>query len=360
MIGEAGIITKKGEVILDTLFSSLLPFPLELLCFLVSLGITMAAAGWFTRRLETICDRLELSAGVLSILGALGANIPNYVASFDAIAHGSTVVGLGIIIGSNIYNIAIILGIATFVTNDRQGIHFSWEEASQVWYVGGYTLAIMLTTLLAVWLLPQHDFWPVFSHSPLARWVLFLVLFATSGLFAAFAWHILRRPHPVHAEKHLAEPRATRRHSLPSLVVEVIVALVVALGGVVVMVQAGQNLTTELHMVPALAGLLVLAVATSLPNTVVALILVRTGRAAACVEEIFSSNSVNSALGIALPLLFWYQGIHDPLLLLLDAPLMVLLMLMALLGTRRHRLNRHLGLALLLIYGAWVGTHLFL
>ncbi|HEY3993069.1 MAG TPA: hypothetical protein VGM01_09350 [Ktedonobacteraceae bacterium] len=90
----------------------MLPWPLELLCFFISLGLTMAAA-WFTRRLEAICDRLELSAGVLSILEARGANIPNDVASIDAIARGSSEVGLGIIVGSNIYNIAIILGLAT-------------------------------------------------------------------------------------------------------------------------------------------------------------------------------------------------------------------------------------------------------
>ena len=39
------------------------------------------------------------------------------------------------------------------------------------------------------------------------------------------------------------------------------------------MVQSGQTLTNLLHMPPVLAGLLVLAVATSLPNLVVAFLL---------------------------------------------------------------------------------------
>jgi len=89
--------------------SSLLSLSLLLLCFVVSLLVAVGASAWFTRRLETISDLFDLSPGLLSLLGALGANIPNYVASFVAAASGQLVVGLGIIIGSNIYNIAIIL-----------------------------------------------------------------------------------------------------------------------------------------------------------------------------------------------------------------------------------------------------------
>ena len=56
------------------------PFLVVLTLFLVSLLIVLSAAAWFTRRLEALCDRLDLSVGMLSILSALGANIPNYVA----------------------------------------------------------------------------------------------------------------------------------------------------------------------------------------------------------------------------------------------------------------------------------------
>ncbi len=106
-----------------------------------------------------------------------------------------------------------------------------------------------------------------------------------------------------------------------------------------------------------LAGLLVLAVATSLPNTIVAFILARTDREASCVEEIFSSNSINATLGIALPVLFWHSVVHDQLLLWLDAPLMVVLTLAGLLCVLRRRVDRIVGALLLLSYVAWVIVH---
>ena len=63
---------------------SLFSLSLLLLVFVVSLLLAVGASAWFTRRLETISDLFDLSPGLLSLLGALGANIPNYVASLVA------------------------------------------------------------------------------------------------------------------------------------------------------------------------------------------------------------------------------------------------------------------------------------
>jgi len=138
---------------------------------------------------------------------------------------------------------------------------------------------------------------------------------------------------------------------------EVVFALVLALGGVIVMVQTGQALAVDIRLPPTILGLVVLAVATSLPNTVVAITLARTDRASACVEEVLSSNSINAALGIALPLLLW-QNIHpDPKLLFPDALLMVALTLIALICALRQRVSRLTGFLLVLVYVSWVVVH---
>lgn len=89
-----------------------------------------------------------------------------------------------------------------------------------------------------------------------------------------------------------------------------------------------------MHLPETILSLVILAIATSLPNTVVAFTLARTGRASTSVEEVFSSNSVNVALGVALPLLLWPGARDIRLLVLLDAPLMVALTMVALLCVR--------------------------
>ena len=348
---------------MNVLLSPTSPFLLMLALFLISLLIVLSAAAWFTRRLEALCDRLDLSAGMLSILSALGANIPNYFASIVAIANGQQDVGLGIIIGSNIYNLAIILGISALAAPGSHGIHLRLKEKHDVLIIAYYAFAITLTTLVAIWLLPRSPIGVPVSTQLLTFVPLVLALILAVAIFGSLVLHIVRRPHPPHVEtisKQEESKPDTLSVSLQRLIAEVLFALVVALGGVIVMVQSGEQLTADLHMPSVLAGLLVLAVATSLPNTVVAVILVRTGRMAACVEEIYSSNSINAALGIALPLLLWHTLVQDHLLLVLDGPFIVVLTVGTIVCIRMSRLHRITGFLLLLSYVLWVGLHLLL
>ena len=347
---------------------SFLSLSLLLLVFVVSLLLAVGASAWFTRRLETISDLFDLSPGLLSLLGALGANIPNYVASFVAVASGQFVVGLGIILGSNIYNMAIILGISTFASKAQQGIALTRTAARDVRVVASYTLAIMLTTLLAVGLLSWRAGGATLPLSIPVTVVLLATNLLSLGLFCMLASHSLQRVphrHPV-TETPTAlideadyPPPGKKRMAATRSLGEAVLALVLALGGVIVMVQTGQAFAVGIHLSQAILGLVVLAVATSLPNTVVAFTLARTNRASACMEEVLSSNSINASLGIALPLLLW-QHIHPyPVLLFPDALLMVALTLTALIGALRQRVSRLTGFLLVLVYVSWVVVHAF-
>jgi cation:H+ antiporter len=343
---------------------SISPLPVALLLFLISLIIVMGSAAWFTRRLEALCELFGLSIGILSLLSAIGANIPNYAASMDAIITGHTDVGIGIIVGSDIYNIAIILGLCILASREIPGITLKAQEAQDARNIAWYALAITLGILAAIALLPPRmaiaDTW---QASP-ARFLLLLVNLVVLGIFTRLIVHVLRRSHPAltsplvaHSPTHLSKSPSVRVFRLGA---EVVLSLLVALMGVVVMVQTGQTASTDFHLPQALIGLVVLAVATSLPNTVVAVSLARTDEAAASVEEIFSSNSINAALGITLPLLFWPGGLYDRSILFLDIPLTVLLTLSMLFGVFRGRMSRSFGVALLCIYAVWVVVHLWI
>jgi cation:H+ antiporter len=345
-------------------FNILSLLPVALLLFLVSLIIVMVTSAWFTRRLEALCEMFGLSIGMLSLLSAIGANIPNYVASVIAIISGHVDVGIGIIVGSSVYNIAIILGICTLASPEASGIALNAQESQDVRGIAWYALTIMLGILGVLALLAEmpvageiRTVGPAFLLLPGASMVVLVI-------FSALIVHILRRSHPApasslatHAHTHLSKSPPVRVFRLGG---EVALSLLVALMGVIVMVQSGQTMSVDLHLPQALTGLLVLAVATSLPNTVVAVSLTRTGEAAACVEEIFSSNSINAALGVALPLLFWQGVLHDRSFLFLDMPLTIVLTLGMLVGTLRRRISRAFGMVLLCTYAVWIMVHLWI
>ncbi len=362
LIGQVDTTT---ELELKMLFlNSLSLLPVVLLLFLVSLTIVMVTAAWFTRRLEALCEMTGLSIGILSLLSAIGANIPNYAASAVAIIGGHTDVGIGIIVGSSVYNIAIILGLCTLASPEASGITLNAQESQDVRGIAWYGLTIMLSILGVLALLAAT---PTAGEVRKAGPALFLLPSASAvvlGIFSALIVHILRRSHPAptsslatHSHAHLSTSPSVRVFSLSG---EVALSLMLTLMGVVVMVQSGQAMSVDLHLPQALTGLVVLAVATSLPNTVVAVSLTRTDEAAACVEEIFSSNSINTALGVALPLLFWQGTLHDRSFLFLDMPLTIVLTLGMIVGVFRRRMSRGFGLVLLCIYAAWVIVHLWI
>jgi cation:H+ antiporter len=346
------------------------PAALSAILFLISLLVALGASSWFTRRLENICDLLALPDSLLSLLGALGANIPNYAASIVALAHGQVAEGLGIIIGSNIYNVAIILAVSTYATSFSTGIRFNARQAGDARTVGWYTIAILCCTMGSVTMLSfiptKISSLTLFPSDILIVIFTVLISVVTLGLFGGLSYHALRRtshvqhtgykqevaPAFVLAERQKARVGSFRAFGGATL------ALLTALGSVVVMVNAGQSFANVVHMPPAILGLLVLAVATSLPNTVVAFLLARTGRGTACVEEVFSSNSINATLGIALPLLIWRDALHDPLLLLLDTPLMIALTLIALWCVQVHRVRHSVALLLFIGYVGWIIVHL--
>jgi cation:H+ antiporter len=342
-----------------------------IMVFVASLLLTVGASAWFTRRLEFIGDHLHFSPGLLSGLAALGANIPNYVAALSAAISGQAGIGIGIIIGSNIYNIAVILGISAFASPARQGMTLSPQEAQDAQQVGGLTLTMMVTTALAVAFFSWKASLP-HQAMPQASIALLAFNLLTLGIFGVLAAHALRQPKaepvvPPVRSNHIttrSDPgrsaRSRQGWETTRALGEMVVALCLALGGVIVMVQTGQTVALDIHLPPAILSLIVLAIATSLPNTVVALTLTRTGRASASVEEVFSSNSVNAALGIALPLLFWSGLQSDRFLVLLDGPLMLVLTALALLCVRKQHVSRAMGLLLLLVYLGWIMIHVLL
>lgn len=324
--------------------------------FIVSLAIVIMASAHFTRKLETLCEIFKFSVGILSLLSALGANIPNYVSSTIAMLDGHLDLGIGIILGSNLYNITIILGLCTFVTPAGNGIYLGMQAKRHVGVIAWYTFAITLGTWGMSALLPGSPFVGILASILPIRLFFLCMAVLILAIFGGFFVRILRHSHEHpdtsvmdHTQVHHKTPFAVMRLSS-----EILLMLVIALGGVMVMVQSGQTLTSDLHMPSVLAGLLVLAVATSLPNTIVALSLVRTGEVAACVEEIYSSASINTVLGIALPLVIWPSVLQDRFLLFLDSPLLLALTLGVLFCIMRRHFSRGLGFMLLSVYIMWV------
>ncbi len=86
-----------------------------ILIFFGSLILSSLSSVVLAGNIDRIGTRLNLSEGLLGFLTALGANAPEISTAVIAIMAHSHDLGMGVVIGSNIYNLAALLGLAAVV-----------------------------------------------------------------------------------------------------------------------------------------------------------------------------------------------------------------------------------------------------
>ena len=90
--------------------------PIALLLFATSLAATLTAAGLFARRLDRLGGRLGIHEAVLGLLTALAADAPELSSGITAMARGEGGVGVGVLLGSNVFNIAAMVGVSAVLS----------------------------------------------------------------------------------------------------------------------------------------------------------------------------------------------------------------------------------------------------
>src|SRR5438477_5996838 len=88
------------------------PDALLAVLFALSAAVSLGTSWVLVSRLERVGLRLGLSEALLGMLAALAANAPEITAAVAALAGGHTRIGAGVALGSNVFNLAALLGLA--------------------------------------------------------------------------------------------------------------------------------------------------------------------------------------------------------------------------------------------------------
>src|SRR5690242_2403522 len=132
------------------------------LAFAASAVVSLGSSWVLVSRLERVGARLGLSEALLGMVAALAANAPEITAAVTALATGQSRVGAGVVLGSNVFNLAALLGFAAVVAGrialhrrviELQGAVASWVGVVAVVVVvgaisAGAGLALALVVLL--------------------------------------------------------------------------------------------------------------------------------------------------------------------------------------------------------------------
>lgn len=268
------------------------------LIFIGCLALSVVSSIVLAELLDRIGNRFRLPEGLVGILTALGADSPEIAAAVTAITAGSSDLGVGIVLGSNLFNIAALLGVSAVVAGAirirRRALVLQGTVALMITVVGvalvlGALGPVVSLVLVALVVMPYL----VLSSLREAR----LRTLVPGGSIQRFLIAAV-----ADQEKELRSgqtaPAATRTDLLA--VVPVLVAVVVASIG---LVHSARSLGQRYAIPDAVTGTLVLAVLTGIPNLLAAIRLARRGRGSAVISEALNSNSINIGVGLCIPAL---------------------------------------------------------
>ncbi len=264
--------------------------------FALAAAISVGASWLLVTSLERVGLRLGLSEALLGMLAALAADAPEITTAVTALLRHDQRVGAGVVIGSNVFNLAALIGLAAVVAG-RIALHprvIELAGAVALW-IAGVTLAVVAGAFsalvgLVLVLLVMVPYIVVLGvrHERLAR--LRLPRAWTGWLIAAISEEELELEVAIHPR------RGQMRDTLAAAG-----AVGIVVGASIAMERTASELGSR-HSVPEIVvGALVLAGVTSLPNAVAAVYLAARGRGAAVLSTAFNSNAFNTLAGFLIP-----------------------------------------------------------
>jgi len=112
--------------------------------FALSAIVSLTASVLLVSRIERVGERLGLSEALLGLIAALAADGPEITSAVTAIAGGHGTIGVGVALGSNVFNLAALLGLSALIAG-RIGLH-----RRSIVLEGGLGVLIALLSLAVV------------------------------------------------------------------------------------------------------------------------------------------------------------------------------------------------------------------
>jgi cation:H+ antiporter len=269
------------------------------LAFPIGVVSSLGASFVLVSRLERLATRLQLSEVTLGLVVALAADAPEITSAITASSHGQTGIGAGVVLGSNVFNLAALLGLAGIVAG-RVDLHrrvVTLEGVTAVWVA---VVSVLTVTAgfgapagLGLVLAGVIPYLIVSTAPPAVLRRLGLARRAVSWIQQAVAEESIELAVAIH-------PTKTSASDLPIAAC----SLAIVVFASALMERSAETLGRRFDVSNLVIGAVVLAAVTSLPNAVGAVYLASRGRGAAVLSEAMNSNMINVVAGLLVPGIF--------------------------------------------------------
>lgn len=301
---------------------------LQVLLLAIGFTLLIKGADWFVDGSSSVAARFGIPQLVIGLtIVAMGTSAPEAAVSITAAFSGNADISVGNVVGSNILNILIILGLSSVI------VPIAVAKSTIKYEIPFMTVITGVLILLGI------D-----GKIGLADAIILI------ALFIAYLTYLF-----IMAKKNKEEQpeEGTKQLSLPKAIIFVILGLAMIILGSNVTVDAASAIAAMFGMDERFIGLTVVALGTSLPELFTSVSAARKGNADIAIGNIVGSNIFNILfiLGLSaliIPITFAESFVFDVIIAIAAA---VMLLLCSIFG--KNMLKRWAGVLMLISYAAY-------
>lgn len=292
--------------------------------FVVSLAVLVKAADYFIESAEKIGAALKINPFIIGVtVVALGTSLPELITSLIAVFAGSTEIVIGNVVGSNIANFGLVMGIVAIAVKSVQ-LKVNVMTIEMPFFVGsGVLVSIMMID-------GTFDFWD--GIVACLGMIIFLIYTLKDG------------------SDHSTEAPSTEETKLPMAAIVVFI-----LSGVGIYFSAKYNIDAVikiadiLHIGSEVVAQTAVALGTSLPELIVSIAAAKKNNLEIAIGNLIGSNIFNSFAVLGIPALIAPLVVPSGMLTL-SIPVMLLVTAIFFIMMVTHKVSRWHGYMLLLCY----------
>lgn len=302
---------------------------LQIVLLAIGFAMLMKGADWFVEGASAVADRLGIPLIVIGLtIAAMGTSLPEAAVSISAATKGSAGITIGNVVGSNIMNVLVILGLTGVIRKVS-------VQKNTIRYEIPFT--ILITALLAGLGLADQK---INRFEGVILWAFMI-------LYLAYLYWLTKHGVPLGDM-----PEVDKSEPVWKMIVMIVVGIVMIVWGSDISVDAATALAKMFGMSERLIGLTIVAFGTSLPELVTSVTAAIKGKADIAVGNIVGSNIFNilfvvGTTALITPVTYSSDFLVDSLVAV--ATMILLLVCVA----RKKELGRPAGIVMLLAYAGY-------
>lgn len=300
---------------------------LNIILILIGIVLVVKGADWLTNGAVSVATRLHISQMVIGLtIVAMGTSMPEFCVSFVSALKGTPDLAVGNVVGSNIFNALLIVGVAAMVAPMA-----IMKKTVKVDIPVGVVASLLLLILCLDGSISRFDAGAMFL------------------LFLMYMYYTVKGAKKGSAD---SSSSATVYSGWKSALL-MVVGLAGLIGGSEVFVEGATKVAQALGVSDAIIGLTIVAGGTSLPELATSVVSARKGNSGIAIGNVLGSNIFNILMilgvtGLISPLS--YSGIT-----LVDMSVMVVSMLLLwMFSFTKYTVARWEGVVLVLIFLAYL------